>query len=82
MRPPAGQEIQSGKMCSPGYGREGSRHGLDDYLHIKYLCQGGPVMKPGNPFKAALPEKRPQIGLWLSMAEPYLAEVSATAGFD
>ena len=39
-------------------------------------------MKTGNPFKAALAEKRPQIGLWLSMAEPYLAEVSATAGFD
>ena len=23
-----------------GYGREGSRHGLDDYLQWKYLCQG------------------------------------------
>ena len=35
-----------------------------------------------NPFKAALAAKQQQIGLWLSMAEPYLAEVSATAGFD
>jgi 4-hydroxy-2-oxoheptanedioate aldolase len=35
-----------------------------------------------NPFKAALAAGRPQIGLWLSMAQPYLAEVSATAGFD
>ncbi|HSV47646.1 MAG TPA: 4-hydroxy-2-oxoheptanedioate aldolase [Ramlibacter sp.] len=35
-----------------------------------------------NPFKTALAQKQPQIGLWLSMAEPYLAEVSATAGFD
>ena len=35
-----------------------------------------------NLFKAALSAGRPQIGLWLSMAEPYLAEVSATAGFD
>ena len=35
-----------------------------------------------NPFKTALAEKRPQIGLWLSMADPYLAEVSATAAFD
>ena len=35
-----------------------------------------------NPFKLALAEKRAQIGLWLSMADPYLAEVSATAGFD
>ena len=22
-------------------GREGSRYGLDDYMHTKYLCQGG-----------------------------------------
>jgi len=36
----------------------------------------------GNPFKAALAARYPQIGLWLSMADPYLAEVSATAGFD
>ena len=36
----------------------------------------------GNPFKAALARRQAQIGLWLSMAEPYLAEVSATAGFD
>ena len=35
-----------------------------------------------NLFKAALAAGRPQIGLWLSMAQPYLAEVSATAGFD
>ncbi|MCG2591814.1 4-hydroxy-2-oxoheptanedioate aldolase [Ramlibacter sp. XY19] len=36
----------------------------------------------GNPFKAALAAKQAQVGLWLSMADPYLAEVSATAGFD
>ncbi|MFL9943770.1 4-hydroxy-2-oxoheptanedioate aldolase [Paraburkholderia graminis] len=35
-----------------------------------------------NPFKAALAAKRKQVGFWLSMADPYLAEVSATAGFD
>lgn len=29
-----------GGVKESGYGREGSRHGLDDYLHIKYLCQG------------------------------------------
>ncbi len=39
-------------------------------------------MPAHNPFKAALAERRPQIGLWLSMAEPYLAEVAATAGYD
>ena len=39
-------------------------------------------MLTGNSFKAALQAGQPQIGLWVSMAEPYLAEVSATAGFD
>ncbi|HEY0823585.1 MAG TPA: 4-hydroxy-2-oxoheptanedioate aldolase [Ramlibacter sp.] len=39
-------------------------------------------MSSGNPFKKALAAKQPQVGLWLSMADPYLAEVSATAGFD
>jgi 4-hydroxy-2-oxoheptanedioate aldolase len=41
-----------------------------------------PAMTSGNSFKAALAASRAQIGLWLSMADPYLAEVSATAGFD
>ena len=31
-------------MCSSdlqsGLGREGSRHGIDDYVEIKYLCLG------------------------------------------
>ena len=39
-------------------------------------------MKSGNVFKAQLKAGQPQIGLWLSMADPYLAETSATAGFD
>lgn len=39
-------------------------------------------MTPGNPFKDQLKAKKPQVGLWLSMADPYLAETSATAGFD
>ncbi|WP_245508565.1 NAD-dependent succinate-semialdehyde dehydrogenase [Bradyrhizobium zhanjiangense] len=30
-----------GGVKESGYGREGSVHGLDDYQHIKYLCQGG-----------------------------------------
>ncbi len=34
-----------------------------------------------NPFKTALARREPQIGLWLSLAEPYTAEVCATAGF-
>lgn len=36
----------------------------------------------GNSFKTALNEGRKQIGLWLSMASPYSAEMCATAGFD
>lgn len=39
-------------------------------------------MPANNPFKTALATRQPQIGLWLSMADPYLAEVSATADFD
>ena len=39
-------------------------------------------MPSHNSFKCALAARRPQIGLWLSMADPYLAEVSATTGFD
>src|SRR4030095_4982025 len=35
-----------------------------------------------NPFKHALATRQPQIGLWLSMAQPYSAEVCATAGFQ
>jgi 4-hydroxy-2-oxoheptanedioate aldolase len=39
-------------------------------------------MPAPNPFKSALAARRRQIGFWLSMADAYLAEVSATAGFD
>jgi succinate-semialdehyde dehydrogenase/glutarate-semialdehyde dehydrogenase len=30
-----------GGMKQSGMGREGSRHGLEDYLEMKYLCMGG-----------------------------------------
>ena len=36
----------------------------------------------GNSFKEALRQGKPQIGLWLSLPDPYCAEVSAGAGFD
>lgn len=29
-----------GGIKESGYGREGSRYGLDDYMHTKYLCEG------------------------------------------
>ena len=35
-----------------------------------------------NPFKTALARREQQIGLWLSAAGPYTAEVCATAGFQ
>lgn len=30
-----------GGIKASGYGREGSRHGLSDYQHLKYVCEGG-----------------------------------------
>jgi 4-hydroxy-2-oxoheptanedioate aldolase len=35
-----------------------------------------------NPFKRALRERRTQVGMWLALANPYTAEICATAGFD
>lgn len=36
----------------------------------------------GNPFKDAIGAGRQQVGLWLSLAGPYTAELCATAGFE
>ncbi|MDD0809459.1 NAD-dependent succinate-semialdehyde dehydrogenase [Curvibacter sp. RS43] len=36
----ASEAAPFGGVKASGYGREGSRYGLDDYLHTKYLCQG------------------------------------------
>jgi 4-hydroxy-2-oxoheptanedioate aldolase len=35
-----------------------------------------------NPFKQAIASPGAQIGLWLGLADPYAAELCATAGFD
>jgi 4-hydroxy-2-oxoheptanedioate aldolase len=40
------------------------------------------MQTPVNPFKQALREKRPQIGLWLGLAGNYSTEICAGAGFD
>ena len=37
----AAEAAPFGGVKASGYGREGSTHGLDDYLRVKYLCQGG-----------------------------------------
>jgi succinate-semialdehyde dehydrogenase/glutarate-semialdehyde dehydrogenase len=29
-----------GSVKESGYGREGSMHGIDEYLQMKYLCLG------------------------------------------
>lgn len=36
----ASEAAPFGGVKESGYGREGSTHGLDDYTHIKYMCQG------------------------------------------
>jgi succinate-semialdehyde dehydrogenase/glutarate-semialdehyde dehydrogenase len=36
----AAEAAPFGGVKESGYGREGSVHGLDDYLHVKYVCQG------------------------------------------
>jgi succinate-semialdehyde dehydrogenase/glutarate-semialdehyde dehydrogenase len=35
----AAETAPFGGVKESGYGREGSRHGLDDYLQLKYLCE-------------------------------------------
>jgi succinate-semialdehyde dehydrogenase/glutarate-semialdehyde dehydrogenase len=30
-----------GGVKESGFGREGSKYGMEDYLEIKYLCMGG-----------------------------------------
>ena len=37
----AAEAAPFGGVKESGYGREGSRYGLDDYMHTNYLCLGG-----------------------------------------
>jgi succinate-semialdehyde dehydrogenase/glutarate-semialdehyde dehydrogenase len=37
----AAESAPFGGVKESGYGREGSRYGLEDYMHTKYLCLGG-----------------------------------------
>lgn len=37
----ASEAAPFGGIKDSGYGREGSQHGLDDYMQMKYLCLGG-----------------------------------------
>ena len=36
----AAESAPFGGVKDSGYGREGSVHGLDEYMHLKYVCQG------------------------------------------
>jgi succinate-semialdehyde dehydrogenase / glutarate-semialdehyde dehydrogenase len=36
----ASEAAPFGAVKESGSGREGSKYGLDDYLSIKYVCQG------------------------------------------
>jgi len=29
-----------GGVKQSGYGREGSKHGIEEYVHLKYVCMG------------------------------------------
>jgi succinate-semialdehyde dehydrogenase/glutarate-semialdehyde dehydrogenase len=43
-----------GGVKESGFGREGSKYGLDDYVEIKFLCLGGMDSRPGpGPLPAA-----------------------------
>ena len=37
----AAEAAPFGGVKASGYGREGARQGIDEYMHLKYLCQGG-----------------------------------------
>ncbi|CAN5657999.1 NAD-dependent succinate-semialdehyde dehydrogenase [soil metagenome] len=45
---PATDQSPSGGLKESGFGREGGRHGVEEYLDIKYLSVGG-IRKPGGP---------------------------------
>ena len=40
------------------------------------------MQTPANPFKNAIAQRQPQIGLWMGLADAYCAEICAGAGFD
>lgn len=44
----ANESVPFGGIKQSGMGREGSRHGIDDYLEIKYVCLGGMQAQPGS----------------------------------
>jgi succinate-semialdehyde dehydrogenase/glutarate-semialdehyde dehydrogenase len=45
----ATEHVPFGGVKQSGLGREGSHHGMDDYVEIKYLCMGDILKSPGSP---------------------------------
>ncbi|EMO07678.1 aldehyde dehydrogenase (NAD) domain protein [Leptospira borgpetersenii str. Noumea 25] len=35
------EQVPFGGIKESGFGREGSKYGIDEYLNIKYVCTGG-----------------------------------------
>ena len=35
------RSFPSGGIKQSGFGREGSKYGMDDYVNMKYVCMGG-----------------------------------------
>lgn len=44
----ATEHVPFGGVKQSGLGREGSRHGMDDYVEIKYLCVGDILQSPAE----------------------------------
>src|ERR1700716_1250465 len=66
--------------CMPTMARSAAyRCALSDAVRLN----GRVVMElPTNVFKHALRQGKPQIGLWVGLADAYVAELLATTGFD
>jgi acyl-CoA reductase-like NAD-dependent aldehyde dehydrogenase len=44
----ATEHVPFGGVKQSGLGREGSRHGMDEYLEMKFVCVGDVMQKPGS----------------------------------
>ena len=49
---------------------------------IRLTIEDPPMEMPVNAFKQALRQGKPQIGLWVGLADAYVAELLASTGFD
>src|SRR5690606_6307578 len=82
---------ENGRRRGPGTGQRDSRRiqGIPERRNRQMAAAGGThrrqtglIMATDNPFKQAIQAGQRQIGLWVSMANPYTAEMCAACGFD